>query len=85
MAKANHKLMERDLNCGKQFNASTGVLWRWKRDRKKQRGSTTPGANKGENCHASNLDRFMSKRNRSYKHKEYAGWVARVRKQNNSS
>jgi hypothetical protein len=80
MAKANHKLMEPDENCAGQFNASTGFLWRAKKTKKQSRKAQTAGSLKGENCKAGPLDRFMAKRNRSYKHREYAGWCERMKK-----
>ena len=43
----------------------------WKRNilKKKTRGHSTPGTEKG--CRANAVDKFMAKRERSYKHPDY--------------
>lgn len=42
--------------------------------------SHTPGRIKGEHCQASPLDKYMAKRNRSYKHEDYSKWCEKSRK-----
>ncbi len=51
--------------------------WQEKMRRKAGRGSTTPGKLKGTNCQASNIDRIMAGRNRSYKLPNYDHWCMR--------
>jgi hypothetical protein len=41
---------------------------------KRRQGSQTPGHQKNENCHATAIERYFCRRNRSYKHPEYATW-----------
>ncbi len=48
--------------------------WRQKIRRKAQRGSQTPGRQKGLNCQATGPDRIMASRNRSYKYPGYEQW-----------
>ena len=38
--------------------------------------SRTPGKDKGANCKASARSKYMCKRNRSYKHRDYTLWCA---------
>jgi hypothetical protein len=38
-----------------------------KREYKRRFGSSTPGSSKGENCHATSLDKAMAKYPRAYK------------------
>ena len=49
--------------------------WRSKIERKRLRGSQTPGSQKTLACQATALERFFAKRSRSYKHQGYAEWV----------
>ena len=53
--------------------------WKSKKKKKAKNGSQTSGRTKGENCHASTLDRHFAKRSRSYKHPDYSEWVAKTR------
>ncbi len=60
-------------------------MFRWKNkvNKKLRKGNTTPGNTKGENCHANALDKTLSRKSRSYKKKEYHGFLikkARIRK-----
>ena len=50
----------------------------WKRPKKGlgPQGSSTPGSVKVERCHASGLDKYFAKHNRSWKHPGYDAWVA---------
>jgi len=45
--------------------------WRQKQDRKKKKGSHTPGKQKANNCQASPFAKFCAKRSRAYKHPDY--------------
>ena len=55
-------------------DGSSGFDWKVKKNAKKKKRSQTPGATKGENCMADAEARYMTKRSRSYKHKNYANW-----------
>ena len=43
-------------------------------NRKKLRGSQTPGSTKGGFCQANHIDRYMAKSSRSYKNRNYKQW-----------
>ena len=47
------------------------------RAKKKGVPSRTPGKQKGLNCQATSLDKYIAKHNRSYKHPAYAAWCAK--------
>jgi len=66
-------------NTHKRFNESTGHDWCKKRNAKGSHRSETKGSQKGENCKAGPLDRYMCKRNRSYKHLLYKAWSDKKR------
>uniref|UniRef100_A0A6H1ZAT5 Uncharacterized protein n=1 Tax=viral metagenome TaxID=1070528 RepID=A0A6H1ZAT5_9ZZZZ len=51
-----------------------GFDWRRKQTQGRNRGSQTPGRTKVLSCHASPLERYFAKRNRSYKHIGYEDW-----------
>lgn len=56
-----------------------GSIGAWhgrKRNKKLLRGSRTPGNGKGKHCMASQLDKYMVTRGRSYKHRDYQSWKA---------
>lgn len=52
--------------------------WKSKIRRKQARGNQTAGSQKGENCKAKTIDRFFTKRSRSYKHQDYPEWLNKV-------
>ena len=52
--------------------------WRSHKIMKKNKGSQTPGSQKGDSCKASPLDRYMAKSGRSYKHPEYPAWCSKM-------
>ena len=57
--------------------------WKMKKFRKTSafsRGQTA-GSSKGANCKATPIQRYMAKRNRSYKHRRYAEWSEKFRGQ----
>jgi len=64
----------------RQQNESTGAHWCRRRDEKKRKASRTAGKEK-KNCHASPQDKFMTSRERSYKHPEYIAWCKKMAKQ----
>ena len=53
---------------------SMGFNWKRKVNEKKRRGSQTAGTQKGKHCTADAKERYMAKRNRSYKHPDYEDW-----------
>ncbi len=54
-----------------------------KRDRKRNRGSQTPGKTKsGGYCKATSLDKYMVTHNRSYKHYKYGDWLHMMMQRN---
>jgi hypothetical protein len=55
-------------------NESTGHDWRKNTYQRKRKASRTAGIMKNENCKASPLERYMARRSRSYKHRDYAQW-----------
>lgn len=59
-------------SCGKFHNS--------KKKRKLANASRTPGKEKVEACQANHIDRFMAKRSRSYKHRDFAAWSERNKK-----
>jgi len=53
---------------GKQRLAKGGMPEiRTKKELKRTKGSSTPGKEKGDNCHATSLDKAMAKYPRSYR------------------
>lgn len=66
------RIIERD--------GSTGYDWCCKKKQKTKNliggKGQTPGRQKGADCQATPQERFMAKRNRSYKHKSYSQWSA---------
>jgi hypothetical protein len=72
-------MINKDVNVLEKYNYGTGAGWCKNRDNKKTRGSQEPGKTKGEACHASAVDRFMAKTERSYKHRDYPAWSKKVR------
>lgn len=48
--------------------------WKNKSISKTSKASRTPGKAKGANCQSTVLERYMAKRNRSYKHPSYSLW-----------
>lgn len=59
-----------------------GHGWKSKVEQKKRKGNQTSGRTKGDRCQADKTARFMARRNRSWKHPEYAAWEASVRHRN---
>ena len=53
----------------------TSATWKSKKNGSKKKASRTSGSQKGENCQANSLKRYVAKRNRSYKHKGYEGVI----------
>lgn len=51
--------------------------WKSKQQRKERRQSHTPGNTKGVRCQATSLERYIARRNRSYKHPVYASVLHR--------
>lgn len=56
--------------------------WKINSIKKRGKGSHTPGKAKGEKCMASVVDKYMAKRSRSYKDKDYSKWCAKYDKLN---
>ena len=48
--------------------------WKRKKFNKLRKASNTPGRQKVATCQASKIERYMAKRNRSWKHKRYGEW-----------
>ena len=42
------------------------------------RGSQTPGKSKGPSCQADKMKKFFAKSARSYKHRQYPQWCAKM-------
>ena len=55
-------------------NESTGFLWKKTKNEKRRQQSQTTGKQKGVHCQATPIERYMAKRNRSWKHQEYETW-----------
>jgi hypothetical protein len=55
-------------------DGSTGFNWKRTKLEKLRRKAQTPGKQKGAHCQASSLERYIAKRNRSYKHLLYEQW-----------
>lgn len=53
-----------------------------KKDLRRKNKSSTAGKDKGGNCVASSLDRFLAKYSRGQKHPEYQQWLEKTRKAN---
>jgi hypothetical protein len=66
-----------------KFNYGTGAGWCKKRELKAKNHvkGHTPGSTKGISCKASNLQRYMAKTSRSYKHPDYKTWLEWCRTQ----
>ncbi len=61
---------------------------RWKRNTRKKasKGSQTSGRTKPKNlcCQPTQLDKYMARHNRSYRHPEFANYPKKVREINNA-
>lgn len=44
------------------------------------KANSVSGKSKGENCQASSRDKYFARRNRSYKHRGYLAWCAKMDK-----
>jgi hypothetical protein len=64
------------MACIIERDGSTGFDWCKKRDKRKGKKSQTPGKMKSLNCQATPLERYIARRNRSYKHPGYSTWCA---------
>ena len=54
--------------------------WKSKVKRKLRKMSSTAGSTKGENCHASALDKTMARSSRSYREDEYEQYIDKKEK-----
>lgn len=61
------------MACIIERDGSTGYDWCRRRNKKKKK-SQTSGSQKGLSCQATSLERYMAKKNRSYKHDGYENW-----------
>lgn len=61
---------------GVKYSVHNMGRYKIKKDKKKANFNKgqTPGSAKGATCQASRLERYMAKRNRSWKHKKYGEW-----------
>ena len=48
--------------------------WKSKVDRKRSRGSSTPGSTKTKQCQTTVLKKYLAGRSRSYKHPQFTNW-----------
>lgn len=53
--------------------------WKSKANRKKGKGSQTPGKLKNITCQATGIERIYATRNRSYKMDGYGDWLDKTR------
>ena len=59
--------------------SGTGLREGYRKRLKQTKGSNTSGKMKDKDrCQASQLDKYMAKRNRSYKHPEYGTWLRKM-------
>ena len=54
--------------------------WKQNIEKKARKGSQTTGRTKNaDTCQATTQDRYMAKRNRSYKHRNYDAWAKKTK------
>ncbi len=62
-----------------KHHPGTGAWWKKKVEKKLRKRSVTDGRTKVETCHANTEDRWMTRTSRSYKHKNYRNWCAKMK------
>lgn len=53
----------------------TMATWRARKMRKAGKASRTPGKQKGVNCKATMIEKYLARAGRSYKHPKYSQWL----------
>lgn len=68
-----------------QQKGGSGFWWRSKKEHKARKGSRTSGRTKGKFCVCSPLGKFLAKKSRSYKNKNYEAWDIKTKEANKFS